>query len=25
VYGSPEQGRLVESVEWTLRFVRAAA
>jgi hypothetical protein len=22
VYGSPEQGRLVESVEWTLKFVR---
>ena len=25
VYGSPEQGRLVESVEWTLKFVRPAA
>ena len=25
VYGSPEQGRLVESVEWTLKFVRAEA
>jgi hypothetical protein len=23
VYGSPEQGRLVESVEWTLKFARA--
>lgn len=23
VYGSPEQGRLVERVEWTLKFVRA--
>jgi hypothetical protein len=22
VYGSPEQGRLVESVEWTLKFAR---
>jgi hypothetical protein len=25
VYGSPEQGRLVESVEWTLKFVRVQA
>jgi hypothetical protein len=25
VYGAPEQGRLVESVEWTLRFVRVQA
>src|SRR5947207_1125589 len=25
VYGSPEHGRLVESVEWTLKFVRTAA
>jgi hypothetical protein len=25
VYGSPQQGRLMERVEWTLKFVRAAA
>ena len=25
VYGSPQQGRLVERVEWTLKFVRTAA
>jgi hypothetical protein len=25
VYGSPEHGRLVESVEWTLKFVRTVA
>ena len=25
VYGSPEQGRLDESVEWTLKFVRVQA
>jgi hypothetical protein len=24
-YGSPEQGRLVETVEWTLKFVRVEA
>lgn len=25
VYGSPQQGRLVETVEWTLKFVRVEA